>query len=160
MKRSENKGGDEDGYPRAAPRFQQPTKKNAANTNLFSYRGKDADIEYSGNSRVDTGKYVASANLVPADSVNFEVPKISGCTWAINKAMAPVADAVWTDSSEFIYDGEEKTVSIESNLGDAVNVSYSGNTAVNAGRYYAKAVFPRSMMPTLTHLQISAIRGR
>lgn len=120
--------------------------------NAFTFDGSERAVylenipegvtaEYTGNSNVDTGKYVASANLVPADPVNFEVPKISGCTWAINKAVAPVADAVWTDCSEFIYDGEEKAVSIESDLGDAVNVSYSGNTAVNAGRYYAKASF-------------------
>ena len=50
MKRSENNGRDEDGYPRAASRFQQTTKNNAATTNLFSYWGKNAGIEYSGNS--------------------------------------------------------------------------------------------------------------
>ena len=38
------------------------------------------------------------------------------------------------DSSEFVYDGRKRAVEIESDLGDAVNVSYSGNTAVNAGR--------------------------
>ena len=120
--------------------------------NAFTYDGSEHGVylegvpeginaEYSGNTAVDTGKYVASATLVPADSNNFEVPKISGCTWAINKAEAPVADATWTDSSGFVYDGTEKKVVIESDLGEAVSVSYSDNAAVNAGRYFAKASF-------------------
>lgn len=120
--------------------------------NAFTYDGSEHSVylenipegiraEYSGNTAVDTGKYVASATLIPADTVNFEVPKISGCTWAVNKAEAPVASAIWTDSSGFVYDGTEKTVVIESDLGGAVNASYSSNTAVNAGRYFAKASF-------------------
>lgn len=121
-------------------------------TNAFTYDGSEHSVylenipegikaEYSGNSETDTGKYVASATLIPADSVNFEVPKISGCTWAINRAVAPVRNAVWTDSSGFVYDGTEKTVVIESDLGGSVETSYSSNTAVNAGRYFAKASF-------------------
>ena len=50
VKQSEKESGDEDGQPRAASRFQQTTKNNAAKTNLFSYWGKNAGIEYSGNS--------------------------------------------------------------------------------------------------------------
>lgn len=121
-------------------------------TNAFTYDGSEHSVllenipeglkaEYSGNSRVETGKYVASATLVPADPVNYEVPKISGCTWAINKAEAVMNEVEWTDCTDFIYDGKEKKVEIISNLGDAVNVAYSSNTAVNAGRYYAKASF-------------------
>ena len=97
--------------------------------------------EYSGNAKINTGKYVASATLVPSDKVNYEVPKISGCTWAINKADIELGEVVWTDSSGFAYDGSEKRVEIISDIGDAVNVDYATNTASNAGRYYAKAIF-------------------
>ena len=50
MKRSENNGRDENGYPRTAPRFQQTTKNKASKTNLFCYWGKNAAIEYSSSS--------------------------------------------------------------------------------------------------------------
>ena len=121
-------------------------------TGAFTYDGTEHSVllenipegltaEYAGNSKIETGKYVASATLVPADPQNYEVPNISGCTWAINKADAVLGEITWTDSSAFTYDGTEKKVVIESDLGDALSASYTGNTAVNAGRYYAKASF-------------------
>ena len=97
--------------------------------------------EYADNAKVNAGKYVASATLIANDDRNYEVPKISGCTWSINKAEIPMPEMEWTDSSEFIYDGTEKKVQILSDPGDAVTVDYRNNSAVNAGRYYAKAVF-------------------
>ena len=50
MKRSEDKGRDENGYPRTASCLQQTTKNKAAKTNLFCYWGKNAGIKYSSNS--------------------------------------------------------------------------------------------------------------
>lgn len=99
------------------------------------------EAEYSGNTHVEAGKYAAGATLVPNDSNNYEVPEINGCTWSINKAALRVADLSWTDCSDFVYDGGTKSVEIINDLGDALNVEYTGNSAKAAGRYYAKAVF-------------------
>ena len=99
------------------------------------------EVEYSGNKCIEAGKYAASAVLVPTDAGNFEVPEINGCTWSIDKAEYKLPKLSWTDSSAFIYDGSEKSVGIINDLGDAVRVEYTGNTAAGAGRYFAKAVF-------------------
>ena len=99
------------------------------------------DVEYSGNTAINAGKYAASATLVPADANNFDVPEVNGCTWSINKAVLKLPQMLWTDSSEYIYDGSEKSVEIITDLGDSVNVEYTGNTAKGAGRYFAKAIF-------------------
>ena len=99
------------------------------------------EVEYSGNTRIEAGKYAASAVLVPTDANNYEVPEINGCSWSIDKAEYKLPQLVWTDSSGFVYDGTEKTVGIINDLGDAVRVDYTGNTAKGAGRYFAKAVF-------------------
>lgn len=118
----------------------------------FEYDGKEhgvylADLpegveaEYSGNTHIDAGKYAASATLIPTDSNNYEVPEINGITWSINRAKLAVPELLWTDSSDFVYDGSEKSVAIINDLGDSVNVEYTGNTGTGAGRYYAKAIF-------------------
>jgi hypothetical protein len=118
----------------------------------FEYDGRDhsislvnvpegVEVEYSGNTAVEAGKYAASAKLVPADSNNYEVPEINGCAWSIDKAVMKMPQLVWTDSSAFVYDGTEKTVSVINDLGGVVDVEYTGNSAAGAGRYYAKALF-------------------
>ena len=99
------------------------------------------EVEYSGNTSVEAGNYAASAKLVPTDANNYEVPEVNGCAWSIDKAEFKLPQLSWTDTASFIYDGNEKSVGIINDLGDAVNVEYEGNTAVGAGRYFAKAVF-------------------
>ena len=99
------------------------------------------EVEYSGNTAVEAGSYAASAVLVPTDAGNYEVPEINGCAWSIDKAEYRLPQLSWTDSSAFVYDGSEKSVGIINDLGDAVTVDYTGNTATGAGRYFAKAVF-------------------
>lgn len=99
------------------------------------------DAEYSGNTHIEAGKYAADAMLVPKDANNYDVPEINGCTWSISKAELKLPEIVWTDSSDYTYDGSEKTVEIFNDLGDAVKVEYTGNTGRTAGRYYAKAIF-------------------
>ena len=99
-------------------------------------------VEYTDNIQTETGTYVATATLTPVDSDNYEVPEVNGCVWSIKKAEYKLDEVEWTDCSGFVYDGSEKKVRITSDLGDAVRVEhYESNTAVNAGRYYAKAVF-------------------
>lgn len=122
--------------------YNEPFEYNgAAHTVYLTNLPEGVDAEYSGNSHIEAGKYAASATLIPADSNNYEVPEINGCTWSINKAELKIPELVWTDSSAFTYDGSEKSVEIINDLGDAVNVEYTGNTATGAGRYYAKAIF-------------------
>ena len=99
------------------------------------------DVEYTDNVKTETGTYVATATVTPVDSNNFEVPEVSGCVWTIKKAEFRLDRVEWTDSSSFVYDGTEKSVRIISELDDSVRVTYEGNTAVNAGRYYSKALF-------------------
>ena len=121
-------------------------------TDAFVYNGREqgvyllnvpegVEVEYEGNVKVAAGKYAASATMVPNDSVNYEVPEISGLTWSIDKADISLPELRWTDCSGFVYDGTEMTVGIESDLGDDIDVEYTGNTAKTAGRYYAKAIF-------------------
>ena len=98
-------------------------------------------VEYTDNVKTETGTYVATATLTPVDSDNYEVPEVNGCVWSIRKAEYRLDDITWTDCSSFVYDGKEKSVRILSDLGDAVSVEYEDNTAVNAGRYYSKALF-------------------
>ncbi|MBQ3371421.1 MAG: BspA family leucine-rich repeat surface protein [Mogibacterium sp.] len=99
------------------------------------------EVEYSDNTSIEAGKYAASAKLVPTDANNYEVPEVNGCAWSIDKAEYKLPQLFWTDSTSFIYDGSEKSVGIINDLGDAVNVEYTGNTAKGAGRYFARAVF-------------------
>jgi len=118
----------------------------------FTYDGKEhsvylagvpegLDVEYQDNHKVEAGKYVATAVLIPSDPMNYEAPEVNGCTWAINKAQIEKPDLEWTDCTEFVYDGTDKTVEIISDLGDDVTVEYAFNKYHNAGRYYAKAIF-------------------
>lgn len=99
------------------------------------------EVEYSGNTSIEAGKYAASAVLVPTDANNYEVPEVNGCAWSIDKAEYKLPQLFWTNTDDFIYDGSEKSVGIINDLGDAVNVEYTGNTAKGAGRYFARAVF-------------------
>lgn len=99
------------------------------------------NVEYTDNVKSEAGKYAASATLTPTDTVNFETPEVSGCTWSINRAQMQKAGLEWTDSSEFVYDGTEKTVEITSDIGDDLKVEYIYNKQKNAGRYFAKALF-------------------
>lgn len=121
-------------------------------TNAFTYDGNNygvaltglpegLNVEYKDNSFVEAGKYVAVASLIPSDTHNYETPEVSGCTWSINKAKLNKGEFEWSDSSDYVYDGNEKTVEITAGLEDNVEVKYSGNKQTNAGRYFATATF-------------------
>lgn len=99
------------------------------------------DVEYTDNVKTDAGKYAASASLIPNDPINYDVPEVNGCTWSINKAQIVKEGLEWTDFSDFVYDGNEKSVEIVSDIGDDITVEYAYNKQKNAGRYFAKAIF-------------------
>lgn len=99
------------------------------------------NVEYFDNVKLDSGKYCATAKLTPADTLNYETPKINGCVWAIKKSNLEKGDIVWSDDSEFVYDGTEKTVTIVSDISEKINIEYIGNTEVNAGEHEAVVQF-------------------
>lgn len=99
------------------------------------------NVEYLDNEKLDAGKYCAVANLMPVDTVNYEIPKINACVWAIKKANIEESDIVWSDDSEYVYDGTEKTVKIVSDISEKINVEYTGNIEINAGEHEAVVEF-------------------
>ena len=98
-------------------------------------------VEYFNNNKIESGKYVATAKLLPIDPVNYEIPEINGCAWSIKKAALDRMELEWTDYSEFVYDGKEKSVQIISDISDNIRVEYSGSSAINAGDHEAVATF-------------------
>lgn len=119
---------------------------------VFTYDGQEhgvylaglpdgLNIDYTDNVKIETGSYVASASLSPVDPFNFEVPEVNGCSWAIRKADRALGKVEWTDCGSFVYDGKLKRVEIESGLDDDIMVEYESESAVNAGKYFAKAYF-------------------
>ena len=121
-------------------------------TEPFDYDGETKEVylvnipegisaEYTNNSKMESGKYVATAKLMPSDPENYEIPEINGCAWSIRKAALDRMDLEWTDYSNFVYDGTEKSVRILSDLGDNIKVEYSGDTAITAGDHETIATF-------------------
>lgn len=99
------------------------------------------NVEYQNNVMLESGKYVATAKLTPSDPINFEIPIVNGCTWAINKSVLDKIDIVWSDDSGFVYDGTEKSMRIISDINDKMRIEYSGADEINAGEHEAIATF-------------------
>ena len=95
---------------------------------------------YEGERHTKAGEYTASAKLIPYDVKNYTAPSIEPFTWRIEKADISVDDAVWTDSTDFKYDGQPKTVVIE-NLSEHLKAIYEDNEDYVAGQYVATASF-------------------
>ena len=92
---------------------------------------------YTGNTETRAGKYVAVPTL-HVDVDNYEIPQVDALRWEIKKADINISGATWDYSSSFAYDGRSKTVSIVG-LPQGVGVSYTDNSAINAGEYTATA---------------------
>ena len=99
------------------------------------------NVEYSENSKIDSGKYVATAKLTPIDPDNYETAEVTGCAWSIRKTVLDKMDIEWSSDNDFVYDGKEKSVRIINAISDQIRVEYSGETAVNAGVHEAIATF-------------------
>ena len=99
------------------------------------------NVEYTNNVKLDAGKYVATARLMPSDPVNYEIPEINACTWAINKLTLDRGHIAWTDDRDFVYDGTAKSVKIISEISDKIRVEYSGEREIAAGQHEAIATF-------------------
>ena len=94
----------------------------------------------SDNEFTDAGTYTASAVIIINDIDNYEVPEIDDFRWKIEKGEYDMSHAAWDYGRPFIYDGTEKTVSLEG-LPDGVTAELTGNRAVTAGSYTASAAF-------------------
>ncbi|MBQ6389300.1 MAG: BspA family leucine-rich repeat surface protein [Mogibacterium sp.] len=115
----------------------------------FSYDGENKTVElaglpdyltatYTGNTAADAGKYTAHAELVPANSGNYNIPVIGDCEWEILKSDYDLSDIRWVGDLEYVYDGTEKGISLEG-LPEGVVPVYSNNRATDAGEYTASA---------------------
>ncbi|MBQ8823416.1 MAG: hypothetical protein IJZ82_12300, partial [Lachnospiraceae bacterium] len=62
--------------------------------------------------------------------------KVSGII--VNKKRLDTADVNWVYEA-YTYDGKEKSVTLSDNLAEGIVVTYTGNKAVDAGTYKAKA---------------------
>ena len=115
----------------------------------FTYNGRMYEVSlrglpdgvravYTGNAAADTGSYTASADLIPFDQDNYNKPKIADCRWNIVKADYDMSAVRWDYGNARIYNGRAQNVLLE-HLPNGVIASYSGNEAVDAGKYVATA---------------------
>ncbi len=93
--------------------------------------------QYSENKAIYAAEYIASA-VFEYDRENYEEPIFENCFWKIKKAVFDTEGAFWDTGADLVYDGTEKTVSI-TGLPEGVSVHYKGNTATDAGHYFAEA---------------------
>ena len=94
--------------------------------------------EYENASAYDAGIYNAHANL-KYDGDNLEVASPADCTWRILKRKIDISDVCWDYSEPFEYDGNEHSIYL-ANVPEGVEVEYSGNKCIEAGKYAASAV--------------------
>ena len=99
---------------------------------------ENMEVVYSGNEAVDTGRYIAHAELRPASPGNFNTPEIADCEFEIVKADYDMSDVRWEGEREFVYDGTEKSVTL-AGVPEGIEVVYTGNKATGAGDYVASA---------------------
>lgn len=95
---------------------------------------------YSGADAVDAGTYVATVGL-DYDIDNYNSPDpIKPCIWKILKTTHDMSDVHWKEPEEFVYDGTPKKVEL-TGLPEGLRAEYTGNVAVDAGVYTARAAF-------------------
>lgn len=95
---------------------------------------------YEGNTAVDAGNYIATAQLQPLDERNYHEPRKMQYEWSVAKAQIDASNVYWTGGGDdLIYDGGEHSIRL-AGLPQGVNAAYQGNTAVDAGQYIASAV--------------------
>ncbi len=95
---------------------------------------------YDGADAVNAGTYVATAGL-DYDIDNYDSPDpVMPCTWKILKTTHDMSGVHWEAPDVFVYDGTPKKVEL-SGLPQGVRAEYTGNVAVDAGCYTARAAF-------------------
>lgn len=96
------------------------------------------NVSYAGNTEIKAGEYLAMAYLSVDDPANYNIPTIEKCRWKIEKSRYDVSNVRWNYESPFTYNGNTANVELI-NLPAGVTARYSGNAAVNAGKYIAAA---------------------
>ena len=92
--------------------------------------------------QANAGTYTATVTGIGGtNSENYKLPAADTTSFTIEQASIDMGGAAWNYSgSAFTYDGTEKTVEL-TNLPEGVSVvSYSDNSATDAGGYIASAV--------------------
>lgn len=89
-------------------------------------------LTYTGNTATNAGTYKAKATL-KGDGYN---PLVLNATLTVNKA--EISGVTFTGKT-VPYDGNEYSLTVEGSVPEGVSVTYTNNTATNAGTYNAKA---------------------
>ncbi len=116
--------------------------KSVESINSYFYSDNLTDIYYEGSksewNNIEMGIYVSDS----FDDVTIHY----------NHEMNPTKDFedISFVSTIFAYDGEEKTIEIEGELPEGATVTYTNNTATDAGTYRATAVIEAEGYNTLT----------
>ena len=95
---------------------------------------------YEENEHIEVGTYYAKAILKHKTNANYKEYVVPGCRWEIKKAKLDMSNVRWDYDQAFVYDGDYKTISLVG-VPEQLVVTYSGNSAVVAGMYEAKANF-------------------
>lgn len=101
---------------------------------------EQVEAVYEGNAAVDAGNYIATADFVPKDEVNYNPPRRMQYEWSVAKGQLAAQNAYWTSGGDdLVYDGNEHGIWL-AGLPQGVKAVCKGNTAVDAGQYIASAV--------------------
>ena len=119
-------------------------------TQAFTYDGNVKKVElasvpaglkvtYTNNEKTNAGDYKAEATVALEDANNYEITgEVSDLAWAINKANLDASALTWNYTQAFTYSGNAYTVELQGTVA-GITVTYTGNTATNAGTYTATA---------------------
>ena len=92
---------------------------------------------YENASFTNAGTYEASVQVF-YDTQNYEDPGLLTYSWTISKATYDLSNVLWTDDSNFVYDGNSKTVRIISGLPQGVSTYiYENASFTDSGTYEA-----------------------
>lgn len=100
----------------------------------------NVSVHYSDNRAVDAGGYDAIAEFTVDDPDNYNTPEPMRLKWQIQKGNLDMSSARWDYNGDRVYDGDNKSIVLKG-LPDEVTVTYEGNSAIDAGKYLAKAMF-------------------
>ena len=117
-------------------------------TEPFEYDGGMKSVELQGlpegvyaiienGTGSQAGVYRAHANL-QYDTKNYSVEQPVDCQWQINKGSFDMSAVRWSYERPFTYDGEDKVLFLI-NVPEGLNVEYTNNVKMNAGKYVATA---------------------
>ena len=98
-------------------------------------------VLYEGETGVEAGEYTTRAEFCVEDLNNYNQMDPITKTWQIRKADIDMSKVRWNYSSPYVYNGAEKVVELKNIPEQIESVSYTGQQAVNAGNYTARAEF-------------------